>query len=133
MTRQTSSIAAAATRPFFPGVLAVAMVVGAILEYTVFRHADMLADRSTVAIAYKGKRLEQGRSEQVVILGPSTALAIDARRLQRSMQDRVSMYNYALPNLGTAEQYYFILKKYLQFNRPPDLVVLALPPDSILN
>ena len=93
----------------------------------------MLADRSTVAIAYKGKRLEQGRSEQVVILGPSTALAIDARRLQQSTQDRVSIYNYALPNLGTAEQYYFILKKYLQFNRRPDLVVLALPPDSILN
>src|SRR5712692_6149444 len=54
----------AATRRFFPGALGVAMVVGAILEYTVFRHADMLADRSTVAIAYKGKRLEQGRSEQ---------------------------------------------------------------------
>jgi hypothetical protein len=123
----------AATRGLFPGALAAAMVIGAILEFAVFRHADMLADRSTVAIAYKGKRLEQGRSEQVVILGPSTALAIDARRLQRSMQDRVSLYNYALPNLGTAEQYYFILKKYLQFNRPPDLVVLALPPDSILN
>jgi hypothetical protein len=123
----------AARRRFFPGALAAAMVVGAILEYAVFRHADMLADRSTVAIAYKGKRLEQGRSEQVVILGPSTALAIDASRLQQSMQDRVSIYNYALPNLGTAEQYYFILKKYLQFNRRPDLIVLALPPDSILN
>ena len=123
----------ATTRGLFPGALAAAMVIAAILEFAVFRHADMLADRSTVAIAYKGKRLEQGRSEQVVILGPSTALAIDARRLQQSMQDRVSMYNYALPNLGTAEQYYFILKKYLQFNRPPDLVVLALPPDSILN
>jgi hypothetical protein len=122
-----------APRRFFPWALAVAMVVGAILEYTVFRHADMLADRSTLAIAYKGKRLEQGRSEQVVILGPSTALAIDARRLQQSMQDRLSIYNYALPNLGTAEQYYFVLKKYLQFNRRPDLVLLALPPDSILN
>ncbi len=136
MTKRSSSIfraRPAATRRFFPGALAVAIVAGAILEYTVFRHADMLADRSTVAIAYKGKRLEQGRSEQVVILGPSTALAIDARRLQQSMQDRVSIYNYALPNLGTAEQYYFVLKKYLQFNRRPDLVLLALPPDSILN
>jgi hypothetical protein len=123
----------AAPRRFFPWALAVAMVVGAILEYTVFRHADMLADRSTLAIAYKGKRLEQGHSEQVVILGPSTALAIDARRLQQSMQDRVSIYNYALPNLGTTEQYYFVLKKYLQFNGRPDLVLLALPPDSILN
>jgi hypothetical protein len=125
--------ARAASRRFFPGALVAAMVVGAILEYAVFRHADMLADRSTVAIAYKGKRLEQGRSEQVVILGPSTALAIDARRLQQSMRDRISIYNYALPNLGTAEQYYFILRKYLQFNRRPDLIVLALPPDSILN
>ena len=124
---------AAARRRDFPGALAAAMIIGAVLEFAVFRHADMLADRSTVAITYKGKRLEQGRSEQVVILGPSTALAIDARRLQLSMHDRISMYNYALPNLGTAEQYYFILKKYLQFNRRPDLVVLALPPDSILN
>lgn len=110
-----------------------AMVLGAILEYTAFRYAYLLADRSTIAIAYKGNRLEEGHSEQVIVVGPSTALAIDAHQLQNALQDHVSVYNYAVPNLGTAEQYYFILKKYLQFNRRPDVLVLALPPDSILN
>jgi hypothetical protein len=124
---------ASTMRRWFPSALAMALAVGAILESAVFRQAYMLADRSTVAIAYKGNRLEQGRSDQVVILGPSTALAIDASRLQQSLPTRVSIYNYALPNLGSTQQYYFVLKKYLQFNRRPDRIVLALPPDSILN
>jgi hypothetical protein len=49
------------------------------------------------------------------------------------MSGRVSIYNYALPNLGTAEQYNFVLRKYLLFNRKPDVLLLALPPDSIVN
>jgi hypothetical protein len=122
-----------ATRRLCASPLAVAIAIGAILECTVFRHAYMLADRSTVTIVYKGARLERGHSERVIVLGPSTALAIDADGLQRSMLGRISVYNYALPNLGTAEQYYFILKRYLQFNRKPDVLVLALPPDSIVN
>jgi hypothetical protein len=109
-----------------------AIVIGALLEFTVFRHADMLADRSTVVIAYKGSRLEQGQSERVVFIGPSTALAIDGSSLQRALSDSRSVYNYAVPNLGSNEQYYFILKKYLRFNQRPDRLVLALPPDSLL-
>ena len=106
-----------------------AIAIGALLELAVFRYADMLADRSTVVIAYKGSRVEQGRSERVVFVGPSTALAIDASRLQRGLTDSRSVYNYAVPNLGSNEQYYFILKKYLRFNQRPDQLVLALPPD----
>ena len=109
-----------------------AIAIGALLELAVFRYADMLADRSTVVIAYKGSRVEQGRSERVVFVGPSTALAIDASRLQRGLTDSRSVYNYAVPNLGSNEQYYFILKKYLRFNQRPDQLVLALPPDSLL-
>src|SRR5262245_55337261 len=93
----------------------------------------MLADRSTVTIAFKGARLEQGHSEDVVVLGPSTALAIDARALQASVANAVTIYNYALPNLGTTEQYVLILKKYLRYNRHPRRIVLALPPDFLLN
>jgi hypothetical protein len=113
--------------------LAMALAAGVLLEYTVFRHGYLLADRSTVAIVYKGARLEAGHSDPIIVLGPSTALAIDARRLQRSMGSYPTIYNYALPNLGTAEQYYFVLKKYLRFNRKPLLIVLALPPDAILS
>jgi len=117
----------------FPSALALAILLGVILEYTVFRHGYMLADRSTVAIAYKGARLEQGWSEDVIVLGPSTALAIDARAFQASVADAVTIYNYALPNLGSTEQYFFVLKKYLRYNRRPQRVVLALPPDILLN
>jgi len=113
--------------------LAMALAAGVLLEYTVFRHGYLLADRSTVAIVYKGARLEAGHSDPIIVLGPSTALAIDARRLQRAMGSYPTIYNYALPNLGTAEQYYFVLKKYLEFNRKPILIVLALPPDAILS
>jgi len=118
---------------FFPSTLALAITLGAILEYTLFRHGYMLADRSTVAIAYKGARLEEGRSEDVIVIGPSTALAIDARALEASVNNAVTIYNYALPNLGTTEQYLLILKKYLRYNRHPRRVVLALPPDFLLN
>jgi hypothetical protein len=113
--------------------LAMAVAAGLILEYAVFRHAYLLADQSTVAIVAKGARLEEGHSDPIIVLGQSTALAIDARRLQRSMGAYPAIYNYALPNLGSAEQYYFVLKKYLRFNRRPDLIVLALPPDAVLN
>jgi hypothetical protein len=110
-----------------------AVAAGLILEYAVFRHAYLLADQSTVAIVAKGARLEEGHNDPIILLGQSTALAIDARRLQRSMGVYPTVYNYALPNLGSAEQYYFVLRKYLRFNRRPELIVLVLPPDAILN
>jgi hypothetical protein len=110
-----------------------AVATGVILEYAVFRHAYLLADQSTVAIVAKGARLEEGHSDPIIVLGQSTALAMDARRLQRSMGAYPTVYNYALPNLGSAEQYYFVLKKYLRFNRRPELMLLVLPPDAILN
>jgi hypothetical protein len=113
--------------------LAMAVAASVLLEYTVFRHAYLLADQSTVAIVYKGARLEQGHSDPIIVLGQSTALAIDAHRLQQSMGPYPTVYNYALPNLGSAEQYYFVLKKYLEFNRRPELIVLVLPPDAIVN
>jgi hypothetical protein len=113
--------------------LAMAVAAGVILEYALFRHAYLLADQSTVAIVAKGARLEEGHSDPIIVLGQSTALAIDARRLQQSMGAYPTVYNYALPNLGSAEQYYFVLKKYLRFNRRPELVLLVLPPDAILN
>jgi lysophospholipase L1-like esterase len=113
--------------------LAMAVAACVLLEYAVFRHAYLLADQSTVAIVYKGARLEEGHGDPIIVLGPSTALAIDARRLQQSMGAHPTVYNYALPNLGSAEQYYFVLKKYLEFNRRPELILLALPPDAIVN
>jgi len=113
--------------------LALAVAASVLLEYAVFRHAYLLADQSTVAIVYKGAHLEQGHSEPIILLGQSTALAIDARHLQQSMGAYLTVYNYALPNLGSAEQYYFVLKKYLRFNRRPELIVLVLPPDAIVN
>jgi hypothetical protein len=120
-------------RRLFGSALAMAVIVGLCLEYAVFRHGYLLADRSTLTIVYKGARLEQGRGERAIVLGPSTALAIDARRLEQASGGRVAVYNYALPNLGGPEQYYFVLKKYLRYNARPERIILGLPPDSIMN
>jgi hypothetical protein len=117
----------------FSSALAMAVAASALLEWAVFRHAYLLADQSTVAIVAKGARLEEGHSDPIIVLGQSTALAIDARRLQQSMGAYPTVYNYALPNLGSADQYYFVLKKYLEFNRRPELILLVLPPDAIVN
>src|ERR1700733_3110046 len=113
--------------------LGLAVVIAVGLECTVFPQAFMLADRSTVAIVFKARQLEAHRNDNIIILGPSTAMAIDAASLALGRRANVRIYNFALPNLGSPDQYYFVLKRYLEWNRRPDLVLLALPPDSIVD
>ena len=110
-----------------PGGFIFFLVMALIFEVSCFSKAYLLANRSVLCVVYKNMVMHSHRSADVVILGWSRALAIDAKSLERSLDGKLTVYNYALPNLGTKLQLYLVLKKYLFFCKRPKLIIASQP------
>jgi hypothetical protein len=91
--------------------------------------AYLLADRSTVCVTHKKQLINKGDDvEDLVIFGDSRALAINAKQLEDSLQSKITVSNYAVPNLGTSLQYYLGLKNVLDRKGKPKAIILSVAP-----
>ncbi len=113
-----------------PAALLVACLVIGLAEGFLHIHADDLLDMSAVCIRSKIAQMRSGPMEDIVILGTSRSLAIDARLLQQSLGNRRTVFNYSLPDLGTTREFAWTLRRYLVERRHlPALILLAIPPE----
>jgi hypothetical protein len=101
-----------------------------VLELALFSRSYLLADRSTLSVTRTAELIENNQNSDMVILGASRSLAVDARLLEDSLEDFDEIYNYSVPSLGTSAQFAMILQKYLDNNRKPEVLLLALGPES---
>ena len=104
-------------------------LVAMLLEFFVFSRSYMLADMSTVAVTHTSRMIEQDRNLDLLILGASRSLAINAKQLATGLDDFESAYNHSVPSLGTSLQFYMILEKYLDHNEKPRAILLSLGPE----
>ena len=113
----------------FPTAFIVTAIVVVILEAAVFSGTYLLGDVSNVSIVYKEEFIEEPGDYDVVIFGASRALAIDARSLEGLDNRFRTVYNCALPHLGTSLEYALTLRKYLENKENPDVILLSIPPE----
>jgi len=114
---------------YFPHSFIGGLIVVALLEIFLFSRAHLLADRSTVCIVHKSQMIKKTKGPDIVLFGASRALAINAKKIEESTGGKFTVYNYALPHLGTTLQFYLTLKKYLEHNNRPRLIILSAPPE----
>lgn len=100
------------------------------LESVVFSKAYLLASRDLVCIAYKDGLIKKRHGAEIVILGLSRALSVNARSLEELTDGKKRVYNYSFPNLGIREQLFLVTKKYLFFCGKPELIIASLPVES---
>lgn len=99
-------------------------------EALFFSKTYLLADKSALCVIYKSGLIQSRQSADVLILGRSRGLAIDAKGLEQSLDERLTVCNLALPSLATDLQLYLILKKYLGFCKKPQLIIAEEQPES---
>jgi len=100
------------------------------LEALLFSKAYLVASRDILCIVYKNLMMQNHHNADVVIFGWSRTLAIDAKSLEQSLDGKITVYNYALPNLGTNLQLYLALKKYFHFCKRPNLIIVSQPAEA---
>ena len=99
-----------------------------LLEFFFFSKAYMLADRATVGIVHKAN-LIKSKEADIILLGQSRTMAINAKSLEELSQRKTTVYNYANPSLGTSLQFYLVLKKYLKYHKKPKMIFISIPPE----
>jgi len=104
-------------------------LIAAVLELLVFSRSYMLSDMSTLSVTRTAMRVEEGRNLDLLILGASRSLAVNARQVESALDKFDTAYNYSVPSLGTSLQYSMILEKYLDHNDKPKAILLALGPE----
>ena len=88
----------------------------------------LLDDPCTMSIQYKRAVLERSAGEDVMILGTSQVMGLDARRLELLGGRAFTVFNYSVPDLGTTLELYLVLRRYLECKRTkPRLIVCSLP------
>ena len=90
----------------------------------------MLADMSTLAVTRNSGMIEKAYDRDVLMLGASRSLAVNARALEENLEDFDNIYNHSVPSLGTSLQFYMILEKYLDHNKKPRAILLSLGPET---
>ncbi len=108
----------------FGFILALTVVLCA--EIFLFSRASVLVDRSRFCDSYKANVIKSGPDFDVLIFGESRTLAIDAKMLENASQEKITAYNFALPGLGSALEFYMSLKKYLLEHKKPKIIMLAV-------
>ncbi len=111
------------------GFLLFAVIV-VTLELVVFSRSYVIADMSTLSVTRTSDMVKQGSDIDMLILGAIRSLAVDAKQLETELSDFDSVYNYSVPSLGTSLQFAMILQKYLDHNRKPKVILLALGPET---
>ena len=110
------------------GFILFALVV-LLLELLVFSRGYMLADMSTLAVTRTSRMIDEGHDRDILLLGASRSLAVNAREMEQALEDFDNIYNYSVPSVGTSMQFYMILEKYLDHNEKPRAIVLSLGPE----
>ena len=113
-----------------PAGCALFLLVALILELFVFSRSYMLADVSTIAVIRNSHMIEEGHDRDMLLLGASRSLAVNARELELGLDAFENVYNHSVPSLGTSLQFYMILEKYLDHNEKPRAILLSLGPEA---
>lgn len=107
-----------------------AVLIIVVIESFAFSHAYLSADMSNLCIIHKSGIIKDRENFDVVVFGASRALSIDGKALEQSEDgEGYSVYNLALPHLGTSLEFYLALKKYLEHKVRPKLILLSIPPE----
>jgi hypothetical protein len=85
---------------------------------------------STLAVTRIGRMIEDGKNRDLLIIGASRSLAVNARQLESTLDDFDNAYNYSVPSLGTSLQFPMIMEKYLDNNDRPKVILLSLGPET---
>ena len=86
------------------GFVLFALVV-LLLELLVFSKGYMLADMSTLAVTRTSRMIDEGHDRDILLLGASRSLAVNAREMEQALEDFDNIYNYSVPSLGTSMQF----------------------------
>ena len=113
----------------FPRGFVLFVVLAATLELAFFSSGPLISDMSTLSVTRTADLIEEGHDVDVLVMGASRSLAIDAKKLASELDEYDSSYNYSVPSLGTSLQYSMILEKYLDNADKPDIILLALGPE----
>jgi hypothetical protein len=104
-------------------------LMAVILELLVFSRSYMLSDMSTLSVTRTARMVEESRNLDLLLMGASRSLVVNAAQLESELDHYDNAYNYSVPSLGTSLQYSMILEKYLDHNREPRVILLALGPE----
>ena len=113
----------------FPAGFALFLVFLLALELLFFSRGPLISDMSTLSVTRTAGLIEEGRPLDILLMGASRSLAIDATQLASELEDYQRIANYSVPSVGTSLQYSMILQKYLDNTEKPDLILLALGPE----
>lgn len=99
------------------------------LEMFLFSKSYFISDMSTLSVVRTSKLIEAGQSDDIIVLGSSRSLALDAKILESLTFDDDSAVNLSVPSLGTSLQYNMQLQKYLADNEKPEYILFAVAPE----
>lgn len=107
-------------------LLAVLMICA--IESFIATHIDYIIDQSALCIRYKLREMTHRPTDDVVIFGTSRSMSIDAVKLEKACGNKLSVFNYSLPNFETTIQFYYTMKRFLyQRYKAPKLMLLSVP------
>ena len=114
----------------FPAGFLLFLLIAVLLELLLFSRSYMVSDMSTLAVTRIGRMIEDGKNRDLLIMGASRSLAVNARQLESALDDFDNAYNYSVPSLGTSLQFPMIMEKYLDNNDRPKVILLSLGPET---
>ena len=109
-----------------------ALVVVLAVEVLLFSRSYLVADVSNACIVHKARWIRAAGREDIIVIGASRALSIDAAAIGKELGGSLSVVNFAVPHAGTSLEFYLLLKTYLAHrqNRPA-AILLSVPPEML--